>query len=85
MIWKASLEIPWFWTALQTVSMRPGKVSSSLPRGVGPLPDWRGDCGFAVAVFECLSGSRLREETAKLVQLSLSPGPSLGNLLQASF
>ena len=25
MIWKASLEIPWFWTALQTVSMRPGK------------------------------------------------------------
>ena len=63
--------------------MRPGKVGSSLPRGVGPLPDWRGDCGFAVAVLESLSGSRLREETkvvpAKVVQLSLSPGLPLGD------
>ena len=25
MIWKAPLEIPWFWIALQTVSMWPGK------------------------------------------------------------
>ena len=30
--------------------MWPGKVGSSLPRGVGPLLDWWGDCGFAVAV-----------------------------------
>ena len=75
-----------FWTALQTVSMRPGKVGSSLPRGVGLLLDWRGDCGLAVAVLEGLPGSRWREET------NLPNGCNyhhlldflLGNLLQAS-